>query len=274
MNYNELEAMKYEYILSIFEGTCQLNGYKSINVDTFNENGSSANDCKDECIRKCKDKDAKYYFHLSTFDDREHKKFCVFNNNSQDIYTNSELINMAFKTLNNMDVYDVTLNIESKDECKDLLENLESLGVPSTRNSSNKGDDVIYFDITGNGDLIVHGELDKETSVGYYEIDYEVLSSFCEYKNVYQEFDAFVYADDKDVLSDALIIATDLRDSGFKIETDYSLRKIDENKLEANFLIIVDKKGINNYEVLFKDLKTKETKQVKIDNLIEELSFL
>ena len=80
-------------------------------------------------------------------------------------------------------------------------------------------------------------------------------------------------------LSDAFVIATTLKDSGFKTELDYRKTNVKNkfsvaNKLGTNYIITIGEEEQSTYTVKLKDAITGEEKTIKVNDLIDELNTL
>ncbi len=247
--YIKEDAKKIEYALDIFKGTCLLNNYEAI---------LGGKDIKDT-LSSLKE-DGKYFYY-SLCPEVELGGVIKGKINS---YEKCEFVNLAVKILNNMGIYDFIVKVDSKDSS--IVENLESIDIGVDSKASSSETFEIYID----DKPVVIGKLEDEKN--YFKMKFDDIKDYIRVDET-DELDLYVLPKDKESMSDALVISTNLKDAGFKVAVDYSLQKVDEDKLNSAFLITFDANDIRKYKVHYKDLKTKEEKEVLIDNIIEELSF-
>jgi histidyl-tRNA synthetase len=120
-------------------------------------------------------------------------------------------------------------------------------------------------------DEVAHGG--GSDDFAYIELDYNSIAKLVVTPIPEVALDAFVKPTSKSVLDDTLLISSNLKDAGFKIEVDYDLDKKVED-YDTNYIIEISETGIKNYKVKLIDAKTKEEKEVMIDDLVEELAFI
>lgn len=277
MKLNEKELRKYTYIRDVFDGTCELNDYKGISISCVDEQGKLLKEPIEESIKQMSKDENKCYLHATCFDKEEKDYFIALAKNEDNSYIDTEIVNIAVKFLHNLDIYDLIVTVGGTIDNKELLENLDTLDIPagnSLEKSNEPYDKEMYFDVFLEDSLLVHGGRNSERGITYFKINYKDIEEAVDYDKESQELDAFIEPSSETAVNDAFIIGTNLKDAGFKVVTNYSLKKYSEDDIRTNFMIIVDESGIKNYEVILKDLKTKEKRTVKIDNLVEELSFL
>lgn len=259
MNLKGNEMRKFEYILDIFKGTCELNSFSPLQSPI--KNGSELRKTLRENIKDIK---GKFYSYGNTFTPDENIELSAFIVGNDNVYRRCEIVNLAVKTLNNIGIYDVQVNIDSSN--KELVENLEmiDLDIKDVSTDSEK----FSFSLVLEDRVIGTGGYD---GMLYFTLNYKDIDSVYEYRED-DIFDVFIKPNDESVLEDALAIATNLKDAGFKIEVDYELEST--NIPDASFLVTFDSSDIGKYVVHLKDLKTHEEREVMIDNLVEELSFI
>lgn len=276
MKLNAKETRKHTYIRDIFDGTCELNDYKEISISCINDHGEVSENPIGESILQFPKDENRCYLHAISFDKEEKEHFIALARNKDNYYIDTEIINMATKFLHNLDLYDLIVKIGGTKDNKDLLESLDALDIAAEKTdkkSIDSFDKEMFFDIFLDDHLLVHGGYNSEKEISYFKIDYRSVETVMNYDARIQELDAFIVPKTKECVDDAFIIGTNLKDAGFKVVTNYTMEKFEEDSLHANFLITFDESSLKDYEVRLKDLKTKEEHTVKIDNLIEELSF-
>lgn len=257
---------KYEYALDIFKGTCELNNYEQI---TFQyEEKLSKNMLPDTS-----NLNDKSYYHCLTFDKKPTYVFGAINKKEPTIYIVGEIINMASKVLYHLDVPDIKISLYTNGyNTEELVSNLETLDLEVETHENNTKGETLSFEISSNDKLVVKGGIKENLT--YFTINYSSLENVYDYTDERLPLDAYIFVEDKSVLDDAFIIGSNLKDAGFKVEVDYSLKKVTKDDINACFLITFDSKDIENYQVKLIDMATEELKKVMIDNLVEELSFL
>ncbi len=272
MNLIGKEKEKLDYIIDIYTGTMLLNNF--IPMEMSIKTGSNLrSDFIKDAIKYLNSLNAKgkFYFYGPTFNEGEQLELCGLCLGKSNHFRKCELVNVAVKILYNLNLYDILVNVD--DEA--LIDDLESISLPVGKTALKKTDytDSFVFRVSMNDKILIEGGGSDEKETLYFIINCDNLLKMCDY-NKKEELDAYIKPLEQDVLSDAFQIATDLKDSGLKLEVDYELNNFQEDEIEATFLITFDKKDIANYRVHLKDLKTKEEREVMIDNLIEELSFI
>ncbi|MCI8497946.1 MAG: hypothetical protein HFG33_00895 [Bacilli bacterium] len=271
-----IDSKKLEYIIDIFKGTCELNNYENYYLSIMD--GTNIRDSLYKVAKKELTDKGKYYFTGPYFDDEEKFGFGIFLKEKYNPYLFVECINLAMKFLYNLGIEGskITLgkNAASKISTEEVIDNLENLELPFEKDVEIESDEYfdLSFSITVEGSPVIKGGLSLENETIYAEIEYDDIEDLVEPKLTTYITDAYVLPKSEQVYSEALLIATDLRDSGFKVEVDYSLKN--DKQIDAQFLITFDEKDIQKFRVKLIDLKTKEEKEVAINNLIEEISFI
>lgn len=271
------EMHKFNYIKDIFDGTCELNNCENIMIPVSDEQGQLIDDSIEKAATFIGDQRGRFYFHTPYYTDKEKYQFVVIAKAEKNVYLESELVNLAVKVLHNLDEYEVIVNLGGSENHDDLQEVLDSIEIASALDSvalDERYEKELGFDIVIGEDIVAHGGANYGVGIAYFTMDYETLEKHVSYVKEKQELDAFIVPKNQKCMNDAFIVGTNLKDAGFKIEIHYLEHKVEEENIRANFLITFDEKDIANYEVELKDLKTKESHKVKIDDLIEELSFL
>ncbi len=257
---------KYEYFLDIFKGTCELNNYCEIKSSLKN-NGSLRESLIDSSLEELKrsNETGKFYTFGTIFNPEETFNVTTLILGNSNIYRLCELINLNVKVLYNLGIDNATIHTSNKK----IIENLETidLEVKEKDVKKEKYDNIDAFEIEIDDRIIAHGGYNAD--LAYMTLSYDAIEDLIDHdeNNI---LDAYIMPKDKDVLDDAFVIATNLKDAGFRVEVDYELSNQNPH---ADFLITFNSKDISNYQVHFKDLKTNEEKEVMIDNLVEELSF-
>lgn len=265
---NTPKVKKLEHFTDIFKGTCELYNYRQVEFPVLD--GASPRKSLMETASKVVDgKDPqKVYFEGVSFNDGEHREFGAIITGLESDYRIAELITLATKILYNADIYETTIILDT--DRKKLAEMLDlvDLVVKEDKVSRTEYDKDIAFEIETGDYTVVHGG--GKDGVYYFIIDYRAIEDLLslDYKNM---LDVYISPKTPEVLEDAFAISTNLKDAGFKIETDYEMKIKDFAGLNADFLITMDEADIAKYVVHLKDLKTKEEREVMIDNLIEEL---
>lgn len=255
-----MDMKKFECALDVFKGTCELNNYNLVSV-TLEE---GKNTVKPEI------KGNKSYYYSVVLTDKMDYIMGAVNTLEPDTFQIGELINMASKVLYNLDIDDIHIEINSNNNEEELVSNLEALDL-DVEISSNKASNL-SFSINVEDKNVINGGVEDDKI--YFELHYSDLEKVYTAHEKNEGLDVYVYPMDKESLSDAFILGSNLKDAGFKTEIDYSLKQVDKSKLNASFMISFNKDDIKKYEVKFIDLATNEVKTVGIDNLIEELAFI
>lgn len=268
---------KFEYVLDIFKGTCELNNYDCIKTP-IKEDSSLRTSNVLACLKLSNEHEnlGKVYFYGPVFASEESIELGAISFKKRSIYRAGEIINLAVKFINNIGIDEVKIKLASiLDEHykKELIENLMTLDIDIEEGDVEYSDldKICAFDILIEGQKVGHGGGKEEYS--YFKIDYQSLAQLCDHDVMVFPLDVFIKPESSRVLSDAFIIGSNLKDAGLKVEVDYD-GDIEIKDLDANYLIEFSEKDIANYEVKLIDLKTKEEKTIKIDNLVEELAFM
>ncbi|HBA37464.1 MAG TPA: hypothetical protein DCY94_01945 [Firmicutes bacterium] len=266
MNTNKIK--KLEYFTDIFKGTCELYNFSPIGLPILD--GDTPIEHQIDLAIKDPDvsKTNKLYYEGPAFASGEHRELGALITGYTENYRIAELITLATKILYNADIYETTVIIDTKS--KELVEALElvDLVVKEEKLEKDKLDTDLAFEIIAGDYTVARGG--GENGTYYFYIDYRAIEDLIEhdYKNT---LDVFISPKTNKVLEDTFVISTNLKDAGFKIETDYEMKVTNFANLDADFLIIIDEEGMAKYTVHLKDLKTKDEREIMIDNLIEEL---
>ena len=259
---NTSETKKMESFTDIFKGTCELNGFHIVKI-----NG----ECDDE-IGELRELDSKGKFYY--IEDEEGKitfRAITFNTG---IYNLGEMVNMAVKVLYNADLTETTVMFDenSKSVFEEIFDDVEALDIPCGFESLKGANKLsIRFEVRIDDKAVGGGYVCNGEYIEIY-IDYDAVKENYRYREEEYEIDAYITPKSKEVLSDAFIIASNLKDAGLRVEIDYSMGEAQLGN--SSFLIEMDEKSIGSYEVNLTDRKTHETKKVHIDNLVEELMFI
>lgn len=266
---NTDKVKRLEYFIDIFKGTCELNNFHPIMMPIMD--GAKPRSSHLDVVTKSIDslKENKLYFNGPVVDAEEYIELgAVISGYGTNSYRVGELINLANKTLYNADIYETSILIDSKD--KALLENLDMIDqvVKETEVQKNDADKDLAFEIIAEDRTVVRGG--GSNGLYYFIINYSAVEDLLDYdyKNT---LDVFISPKTAKVLDDAFVISTNLKDAGFKVEIDFEMSKCNVDSIPADFLITIDEEDIAKYTVKLKDLKTKEERDVMIDNLVEEL---
>ncbi len=264
------DMRKYEYILDVFKGTCELNNFEALRVPAYVDGKGYADivaKVREEIPEDCE----KAYFYGPVWDETEGVVLGAMRWNNS-IYDVSEMINMAVKVLKNMDVEECTVVLWGEN-APFVVENLEALDVVAKEEKGDLGKDKLRFSMYVDEEEVGRGAL-GENDLIYFSIDYEKLEENVSYKDAVGPLDVYVSPSCKEVLDDGFVIGAMLRDAGFKTEVDYSLEQATEDKVKATFLVTFDKEDIEKYRVKLVDMATREVKTVMLDNLIEEILYV
>ncbi len=258
------ELRKYEHILDIFKGTCELNNFEGMQLAIFDDKGKSKKNIVEEALNSRHTDSKKVFFYSPIMDDEETMVLGALSVKTSP-YTCAELINLAVKILTNLDIEDISVTYGGRDE--KLQENLEALSI-----AVDLCDDKSFGISVDDKETFIGGQ--TEDDIFYIFVDYKILSELTPYKEKTEPLDAYIVPTDKEVFDDAFIIGSNLREAGFKVEVDYSLVQVTKENVDATFLITFDASDIAKYEVKLIDMATREIKHIKIDNLIEEMMFI
>ncbi len=256
----------HEYFLDIYKGTCELNNYNQIE-GKLNDNGTLRKTLIDSILEELKtsDETGKFYTYGVVFNVEETFNGLTLILGNINTYRLSELINLNVKILYNAGLDNAIIHTSNKK----IIENLETvdLEIKEETVQKEKYDEKEAFEIEVNDRVVAHGGYNDEFA--YMTCYYDAIEDLIDHDEN-NSLDAYIMPKNEDVLNDAFVIATNLKDAGFRVDVDYELNK---EELSADFLITFDSRDISNYKVHFKDVKTNEDKEVMIDNIVEELSF-
>lgn len=255
------ETKKLESFTDIFKGTCELNGFNIIKI-----NGECDNEIGE--LRKLDSKGKFYYI-----EDEEGKVTFRATTFDTGVYSLGEMVNMAIKVLFNADLTETTVMFEKDvNVFEEIYDDLDALGIVCGFESL-KGINKLQsrFEIRIDDQPVGGGCIYKDEYTEIY-IYYDAVKEHYRYREEEYEIDAYITPKNKEVLSDAFIIASNLKDAGLRVEIDYSMGEAQLGN--SAFWIELDEKSISSYEVSLTDRKTHETKKVNIDNLVEELMFM
>lgn len=258
------EMRKYEYVLDIYKGLCELNNYEPV----YSSSCSSKEDYIGLIKQAFEGKEKRLYFYNAIEQDRKSLIVGGFRTNDSD-YALCETIDMCYQLGSILGIDDLCVHLFGKD-CSFIESNLNALDIKTTIDK--KGHDE-GFTITIGDKTVIEGGI-KEEGFIYFFIDMSLLISGFDYNEKEVPLDAYVSPLSEEVLDDAFVIGSNLKAAGFKIEIDYSLKQVTKDDIRASFLITFDKDDIAKYQVKLVDMVTKEVKTVKIDNLVDELAFI
>lgn len=263
MNLRGDEMRKHEYMLDIFKGTCELYNYEPGYFKAF---GGSVSDDIEKIIQKEDWGNRNVYFYGPVLDEEECAVFGGCRNNDNP-YALSEVVTLGVKILENVGLDDVRVQVDKK-ETGELISNLEALDIEVETEEEVGGRFVIFQE----DKPLIMGST-KDDKIYFYGNVSEVVNT----QKILTEkmtIDAYISPMDEDTLDDAFVIGSNLRQAGFKIVIDYSMKQVTKDDVDAIFLVTFTKEDIAKYQVKLVDMDTKEIKTVMIDNLIEELSFM
>jgi len=250
------EMRRLEYVLDVFKGTCILNNYTPLLTPM-----------KGEELKNSLETGKYFYYKLQ---DTENITFLALLVGLESTYRTCELINLGLKTLNNMGIYSLEVNIDTEDD--KIIEDLEAMDIEVVKYDSKKDTNtLVSFSYTLDDKTLGTGAIKKD-GFAYAKIDYNSIKDICDYHQE-NRLDCLLVPKDEDVLEDALIISTNLRDGGFGVEVDYEHNLENDVSIQPDFIITFDKDDIKKYIVHLKDTKTNETKEINLDQIVEELSF-
>lgn len=258
-----------EYILDTFKGTCELNNYKMIKVDSSDDKHLLKNSLiKDIHKATEENKLGKVYYHGLVAKESETLELGALSTQT-DIYRNGELINMAVKFLDNLGLEEITVDIKGEEE---LIDNLETLDIVTTSSDEilDKKEDTAY-EIYVEDEIIITGFSNQKENISYFTVDLDRLMTRDNYIIEDIPLDAYIEPESDDVKSDAFVIASNLKDAGFKVEVDYYNR---QEKTDSTYVIKFNSNDIKNYRVKIIDTKTNEAQEIDIDSIIEVLAFM
>lgn len=247
------EKNNYDYAKSIFFGTCEISNYESVYLNYKDY---------DEMLKKVPFD--KYYYYTEISDN---PIFGLVNKNFSNDYELADMIKTVIKILDNIGIEDFQVKSDKFSEL--LKNNLESIDI-AAQDEILKNDE--YLKVYVSGDEVIVGRLID--NILNFEISYNSLSRHINHENSLKYYDVYVSTTDDSLLGDALIIGNNLKDAGVVTEINLTLKRLDEDSLKADFLVLFNKEDISNYQVTLRDLKTKEERKVGIDDLVEEISFM
>jgi len=257
---------KHEYFLDIFKGTCELNNYNQVEGQ-MHYDGSLRENLIDTTLEELKTNNeiGKFYTYGLVFNEEEAFNGLTLISGTINTYRLSELINLNVKILYNAGLDNAIIHTSNKE----IIDNLEAidLEVKEEEVKKEKYDGKEAFEIEIDGLVVAHGGYNDDFA--YMTCYYDAVKDLIDHDEN-NSLDTYIMPKESECLDDAFVIATNLKDAGFRVDVDYELNK--EEKA-ADFLITFDSKDISNYQVHFKDVKTNEEKEVMIDNIVEELSF-
>ncbi len=258
---NAKETKKMESFIDVFKGTCELNGYEQVKVDgeidfkEIKENSSQG----------------KVYYIIEDMCCDEFKLRAA--NTNTDKYDIEEMFNMIVKTLYNAGMEGVKLvfDEEHKEFFEDFLEDLDALEIPyAFEKLTDTLEDAFTFDIRVNDETVGDGSIFKDEEIDFL-LDYPLISVIYEYRedSYLYENTAVVVPKSKEVMSDAFIIATNLKDLGYKTAIDYSLGQ--KPLASSQYIVELDETLLKKYMVKLIDRDTHEEKEISIDDLAVSL---
>lgn len=240
-----LDVRKYDFASDTFRGISELNNYElvllgedKVNIDKY------------------------YYINDNIF------SLCSKRNT---IYDYAEVINIGYKYALLLNYKNVSIKIQNNNMTLNdynlLLETLDSIEIPYNIDASLKGNEDVLFQVVSDNNVIVSGYIKDECVLN---IDFlNIVNSIDEKYIKSNSVDISVVPESNNNNSDALIIATMVRDAGYKVEVNYS----NNSNIECSYMIKINSKTEKNYTVILKDMKTMEEKEVSINNLVEELDI-
>jgi len=263
------EMRKFEYVVDVFKGTCELNNFEGIKVPSIDEDGCVCKDIVSEAMAiETKDTSKIYFYGIQEGEEEMFVLGALADVKST--YSIVEMINMTVKFLMNLNVEEVTVEVNGKDS-EFIQETLEVVNIPVSLGKEETTTFIVYV---GEEKVAFGGLGGALSDKVFMEMNYDAFADMVEYKHKQAPIDVYVAPTMEEVLDDAFIIGTDLRDAGLKVEVDYSLKQVTSENVNASLLITFDKEDIAKYQVKLIDMGTKEIKTVMIDNLIEELAFI
>ncbi len=261
-----MDIKKYNYVLDIFKGTCELNNYNESAL--IYEKGNLSD------FKVFESKASKAYYNGLVYNEQTDCMMGALNKLDPSVYTVCEIINLAAKFLNNLDIEDYEIQITSYGkDFSEVLENLEALdlNVYGVEAEPSEGDSISFSIVVQDKSIIIGGMNKTEA---YFKTYFNDIDKVFNYRESDEKMDVYIYPMDEESLSDAFILGSNIKDAGFKAEIDYSLKQLKREEIDATYMITFNKENIKKYEVKLIDLATDEVKTVGIDNLIEELAFM
>jgi len=262
-------AKKQEFILDTFKGTCELNNYKLLKLDASDQMHRLKTSQIDDVHKISKEENIdKVYFYSPAIKEHETLELGCFSTQT-DIYRNGEMINLAVKFLDNLGLEEITVDIKGDEE---LIDNLESLDIVTTSSDEilekeNNTEYIIYVE----DKIFITGSSNTKDKLSYFTVDFDKLMEQDNYLIEDVALDAYIKPESDEVKSDAFIIASNLKDAGFKVEVDYYNTK---ESIDSAYIITLNSNDIKNYVVKITDTKTNEMQEIDIDSIIEVLAFM
>lgn len=261
-----MDVKKYNYVLDIFKGTCELNNYNESGL--IYEKGNLSD------FKVFESKASKIYYSGLVYKEQTDCMMGALNKLVPSAYTICEIINLAAKFLNNLDIEDYEIQITSYGEGADeVIDNLEALDLNVCGVEAEPSDgESISFSIVVKSKVVILGGMNKTEAC--FKTYFNDIDKVFNYRESDEKMDVYIYPMDEESLSDAFILGSNIKDAGFKTEIDYSLKQLKREEINAMCMVTFNKENIKKYEVKLIDLATDEVKTVSIDNLIEELTFM
>lgn len=268
------DVRKMKYVLEVFEGACEIDNFEEIRLPFKKE--KNITDILKSALNTMDNNCNKAYFNTCIFDPDESIEFGIICREAFSIYRLGEIINIACMVLDVLDIYDITVGIKSSKDFdpEELIENLGMINLTVNDEGKNKTDEFLTFSITYKDREIARGGVDSKKEYSYLFMKYDSFSEIFKYRDEDDRLDLYINPTDEEVLSDAFTLGTELRDSGFSVEVDYSLKQAKSSEVKASVIITFDKDDIAKNQVKLVDMATREIKTVKIRNLLEELAFI
>lgn len=245
MNYKN--TLIYDYAYDLFKGVCEMN-----NIKLFKGDKAKYELPKDDVYN---------YYCESTLDDIE---FGIISSDNGNIYRHAEILNLAVKFLELMNLKDIKVVIADSN----LREILESIEVDSEDTEDTKN-----YQIKSGNTVLANGHIDAKMHT--LKISFNKICDLLKDSDTVPDktpIDTYVIAEDEESLNDAFIIATSLKDIGFKTEMSYdAISEKETVNIETTYVIVVTSKLMKHYQVKVIDTKTKEDKIISINDLENEL---
>ncbi len=273
-------AKKREKLLDMFKGICELNSYRQI----IPQEKTPRKHILENILENIKEK-GEYYLYGSTYNPSENCELAILLKERKNVYDIAELLNAAYKIYFFLNFEEIQVHIKNISKegklTKDILEELDNLGIPATENNDididKKYDIDIAYDITANGRKVAHGGMDADSGVAYIVLNSNESMDEIDIDKNLESSGIYIFPQSREVFSDCLLISSELKDCGFKTKTDYSLNKENIKSIDAlkyHTLISFDIDDIKKYSVKIKDLNTLEEHTTSLENIVEELSLI
>ena len=261
-------AKAYNYILDIFKGECELNGYNYI---------KALGDMNlDEVLKEEK---KVYYDRDSEFG------FATLSKNG--LFGPLEAINLAYKYIYMVGLENSWIEFKTaqNDYEKEITENLESIDIDCdiVDDIELKNGELLRFQIKTDkyNTPVLTGFVKKEgvDTLTCVSINYNMLIAVIDTDRQVETLPIDVCViSDTSFQSDAFIIGTSLKDAGYKAEIDYSDTTLKEKEkivkeLNPSYIVSITEKSMKNFEVELTDVKVGETHKIGINDLIEEIDM-